>query len=156
MTDRDPLLGLLSRLSEEAVEYVLVGGQAVRLNGYLRATEDIDLLVRATEENGARIIRALAHLESAKEIQAAWFKPAADGAIENIRVADEVLVDLLFSANGETFESVQPHVRELSVEGTVIKVLDIEGLIRTKTDYREKDVLDKQVLMRIKQDLASK
>ena len=31
--------------------------------------------------------------------------------------------------------------------------LNIGGLIKTKTDYREKDLLDKQVLMRIKRDL---
>ena len=31
--------------------------------------------------------------------------------------------------------------------------LNIDGLIKTKTDFREKDLLDKQVLMRIKRDL---
>ena len=38
----DPTAASLAQ--EEGVEYVLVGGQAVRLNGYLRATEDIDVL----------------------------------------------------------------------------------------------------------------
>ena len=38
MTTEDPLLRLLARFRDEGVEYVLVGGQAVRLNGYLRAT----------------------------------------------------------------------------------------------------------------------
>lgn len=41
MTTDDPLLRLLARFHEEGVEYVLIGGQAVRLNGYLRATEDV-------------------------------------------------------------------------------------------------------------------
>ena len=59
MTNPDPLLKLLGRFREEGVEYVLVGGQAVRLNGYLRATEDIDVLVRPTRINGEKIIRAL-------------------------------------------------------------------------------------------------
>lgn len=40
MSERDPLLELLARFSSEDVDYVLVGGQAVRLNGYVRATED--------------------------------------------------------------------------------------------------------------------
>ncbi len=39
---RPSLLHLLGRFHQEGVEYVLVGGQAVRLNGYVRATEDID------------------------------------------------------------------------------------------------------------------
>jgi hypothetical protein len=46
MSDQDLLLKLLSRFHDEGVEYVLVGGQAVRLNGYLRATEDVDVLVK--------------------------------------------------------------------------------------------------------------
>lgn len=150
MTDRDPLLDLLSRFHKEGVEYVLVGGQAVRLNGFLRATEDIDVLVKASRDNGEKIIRALGFLDSAKDLKAEWFETAPGANPENIRVADELLVDLLFTANGETYESVQPWVRQLELEGTPVKVLDIDGLIRTKTDYREKDVLDKRALLRIK------
>jgi hypothetical protein len=149
----DPLLNLLSRFHDEGVEYVLVGGQAVRLNGYVRATEDVDVLVRGSQENGERIIRALSFLASSKELRAEWFVPPDDGTVENIRVADDLLIDLLFSANGETYESVQPHVRELITEGVPIRVLDIDGLMKTKTDYREKDVLDKRVLARIKEEL---
>lgn len=73
MSDRDPLLELLSRFAGEGVEYVLVGGHAVRLNGYLRATEDVDVLVRASRENGERIIRALRFLDSSRELDPAWF-----------------------------------------------------------------------------------
>ena len=153
MSTDDPLLTLLGRFRDEGVEYVLVGGQAVRLNGYLRATEDVDVLVKATRANGEKIIRALNFLASSKELDAAWFVPSEDGSVENIRIADELLVDLLFSANGETYESVQPHVRELMIEGTPVKVLNIDGLIMTKTSYREKDVLDKQILTRIKENL---
>jgi hypothetical protein len=153
MSERDPLLDLLSKFHREGVEYVLVGGQAVRLNGYLRATEDIDVLVRASRENGERIIRALQFLASAKDLKAEWFEPASDASPENIRVADELLIDLLFTANGQTYESVQPWMRQLDVDGTPVRVLDIDGLIRTKTDYREKDLLDKQALLRIKEQL---
>ena len=155
MTTADPLLALLARFRNEAVEYVLVGGQAVRINGYLRATEDIDVLVRPTRSNGEKIIRALSNLASSRDLEADWFVPAADGSIENIRVADDLLVDLLFAANGETYASMQPYVRELVIEGTPVRVLNIDGLIKTKTDYREKDVLDKQVLTRIKEQLRS-
>jgi len=151
MSTQDPLLRLLARFGEEGVEYVLVGGQAVRLNGYLRATEDIDVLVRASRANGEKIIRALSFLASSAELKPEWFAPGDDGNMENIRVADDLLVDLLFAANGRTYESVQQHVRELEIEGVRVRVLNIDGLLETKTDHREKDVLDKQVLMRIKQ-----
>lgn len=155
MTTDDPLLRLLGRFRDEGVEYVLVGGQAVRLNGYLRATEDVDVLVKPTRSNGERVIRALNFLAASRELDAGWFVPTADGNVENIRVADDLLVDLLFSANGETYESVQPYVRELTIEETPVKVLNIDGLIKTKTDYREKDLLDKQVLSRIRDDLRN-
>ena len=155
MTSGDPLLRLLGRFRDEGVAYVLVGGQAVRLNGYLRATEDVDVLVKPTRANGERVIRALNFLAASRELDAAWFVPPADGNVENIRVADDLLVDLLFSANGETYESVQPYVRELVIEGTPVKVLNIDGLIKTKTDYREKDLLDKQMLSRIRDSLKN-
>lgn len=152
MSEGDPLLRLLSRFGEEGVEYVLVGGQAVRLNGFLRATEDVDVLVRSTRENGERVKRALNFLASARDLDPAWFEPQA-GEIENIRVADDLIVDLLFAANGETYESVQPFVRELTVEGVPIRVLNIDGLLRTKTHTREKDVLDRRMLERIRRGL---
>ena len=73
--------------------------------------------------------------------------------MENIRVADDLLVDLLFAANGESFESMQPYVRELQVEGVTVLLLNIDGLLKTKTDYREKDVLDKSVLQKLRDQL---
>lgn len=155
MTTADPLLKLFARFRDENVEYVLIGGQAVRLNGYVRATEDVDVLVKATRVNGERIIRALDFLAASRDLDADWFVPATDGNAENIRVADDVLVDLLFAANGETYESVQAHVCELMIEGTPVKVLNIDGLIKTKTDFREKDLLDKRVLSRIRDNLKA-
>lgn len=53
MSAADLLLKLLARFKQEGVEYVLVGGPAVRLNGFLRATEDVDVLIKATRANGA-------------------------------------------------------------------------------------------------------
>ncbi len=151
MNDQPALLDLLDRFGKEGVEYVLVGGQAVRLNGFLRATEDIDVLLRPTRDNGERVIRALAFLPSSSELEPGWFDPA-EGEPENIRVADQLIVDLLFNANGETWESVQPWVRRIIVDGVPVQVLDIDGLLRTKTSYREKDILDRQALTRLRED----
>ncbi len=152
MSIDDPLLRLFFRFAEEGVEYTLIGGQAVRLNGFVRATEDVDVLIRATKQNGEKIKRAMNFLASSQELKPEWFEQSEDD-IENIRVADELAVDLLFAANGETYESMQPFIREVQIEGIVIRVLNIDGLLRTKTDYREKDLLDKQALRRIKQGL---
>ena len=133
MNGGDPLLRLLARLREEGVEYVLVGGQAVRLNGFLRATEDVGVLLRPTRQNGERVKRVLDFLASAPDL----------------------IADLLFDANGETYESVQPFVRELIVEGVPIRLLNIDGLLRIKTRTREKDLLDRRMLERIQQGLGA-
>ncbi|MND01569.1 hypothetical protein D3C83_206040 [compost metagenome] len=64
-------------------------------------------------------------------------------------MADDLLIDLLFAANGETYESLQPHVRTLNVDGVDIRTLDIKGLLKTKTTYRDKDVIDRKALSQI-------
>ncbi len=146
------MLELLRRFQSESVAYVLVGGHAVRLNGFTRSTEDIDVLLPSSLENGVRVIRALSFLASSKELRAEWFAPAS-GEPENIRVADEMLIDLLFAANGQTYESLRDHIRTIVVDGVPIRTLDIDGLLKTKTDYRDKDRLDREVLLRLKQQL---
>jgi hypothetical protein len=148
----DALLKLLARFQAEGVQYVLVGGQAVRLNGFVRATEDIDILLPSSIENGRKVIKALDFLASSRELQPDWFEVDA-GEPENIRVADDLLVDLLFAANGETYASLQDHVRVLTVDGVQIRTLDIEGLLKTKTDYRDKDRIDREALERLKREL---
>ncbi len=47
---------LLQSLSDEQIQYVLVGGLAVQLHGFLRATFDIDLVLAMNDENLARFI----------------------------------------------------------------------------------------------------
>ena len=90
--EADALLDLLRRFQDEGVEYILVGGQAVRLNGFVRATEDIDILLPSAIDNGRRVIRALSLLESGRELDPAWFETKTEEP-ENIRVADELLID---------------------------------------------------------------
>src|SRR3990170_8184867 len=51
----EKFLKLLSALELKKVEYILVGGYAVILHGFLRATQDIDLFVNPTEDNIARL-----------------------------------------------------------------------------------------------------
>ena len=148
MKDSD-LTTLLRRFHAEGVEYVLVGGFAVRVNGFSRLTEDIDVLLPRSIENGRRVIRSLDFLESSKELDASWFEPPIDEP-ENIRVADTLMIDLLFAANGETFESLKRHMRQVDFDGILVNTLDIEGLLKTKTSYRDKDKIDRLALEAIK------
>ncbi|TFZ04870.1 hypothetical protein [Ramlibacter rhizophilus] len=148
------LLKVLERFQAEGVQYVLVGGHAVRLNGFVRATEDIAILLPSSIDNGRRVIKALDFLASSKELRADWFQ-VPPGEPENIRIADDLLIDLLFAANGQTYESLQQHIRKLTVEGVDVCTLDIDGLLKTKTEYREKDRIDRSALRRIQERLEA-
>lgn len=150
--DDDALLQVLSRFQSEGVDYILVGGFAVRLNGFVRATEDIDLLLPSSIENGQKVIRALHFLPSSRELDPSWFLVDPEEP-ENIRVADEVVIDLLFAANGYSYASLQPHVRVVDVAGVPVRTLDLEGLLKTKQTGREKDTLDRAVLERLWKDV---
>lgn len=58
----EDLLTLCQALNAERVRYVLIGGFAVILHGFVRATKDIDLLVGASADNIQRLKRAMAVL----------------------------------------------------------------------------------------------
>ena len=50
---------LLQSLSDEHVQYVLVGGLAVQLHGFLRSTFDIDLVLAMDDGNLSRFIEVV-------------------------------------------------------------------------------------------------
>jgi hypothetical protein len=52
---------LLRSLSAGQVQYVLVGGMAVQLHGYMRSTFDIDLVLAMNDENLERFIGVAKH-----------------------------------------------------------------------------------------------
>ena len=45
----------LRLFNEHRVEYLLIGGYAVGIHGYPRATKDLDLWIRATPENARKV-----------------------------------------------------------------------------------------------------
>jgi len=47
-------------------------------------------------------------------------------------------------------------VRTLTVDGVDINTLDIEGLLKTKTDYRDKDLIDRKALLQILAQLKAR
>jgi hypothetical protein len=141
----DDLKRLISALAVEQVDYVLIGGYALYALGYQRATTDIDLLVRPTHEQGERARRALLTLPDkvAMQLDPAWF---IEG--ETIRVADAFVVDLMFSACGESIESLHDHIVSIDLDGVPLRTLDLEGLLKTKRSSRDKDKLDQVILER--------
>ena len=63
MTEFD-LRALVEALHERAVEFIVIGGVAVGAHGYVRGTEDLDLVPDPHPENLKRLTEALRELES--------------------------------------------------------------------------------------------
>ena len=57
--DRDEIIRVLRAFEEAGLEYVLIGASAMAFHGVIRATEDLDLFIRATPENVERLRAAL-------------------------------------------------------------------------------------------------
>jgi hypothetical protein len=55
----EDVIDLVDALIEEHVDFLLVGAHALAAHGIVRGTSDVDLFVRASEDNAARVIKAL-------------------------------------------------------------------------------------------------
>ena len=54
-----PYEKLLAKLARAEVKFIIVGGVAVALNGFVRTTEDVDILVESSAENVTRLLNEL-------------------------------------------------------------------------------------------------
>lgn len=139
----DDVLGIVRLLEGEGVEYALIGGYALALQGIVRLTEDVDILVRPTEANAERWVRALSKLPdgAAKELigdRTLHEEPYA------IRINDEFTVDVMNSASGFSWDDLAPY--RVEVDG--IWVISLEGLLRMKEKGRLKDQADAEAIRR--------
>jgi hypothetical protein len=135
----EDLARLCQSLNETSARYILIGGFAVIAHGGGRTTKDIDFLVDSSPENVARLKVALQVLpdNAAEEI--------AEGDIEKykvVRVADEVLVDLLGEACGISYADAIKDAEILDLAGTQVPVASKLTLIATKQTIRPSDRLD--------------
>jgi len=139
----EDLLALCKALNQEKVRYVLIGGFAVILHGFVRATKDVDLLVDASVENVQRLKRAMGSLpDNAIALM-------SDDEVDRygvVRVADEFIVDLMKSACGIEYEEAASHIERRKIDGVVIPIADEELLIRTKNTVRPSDAADVRFL----------
>ena len=116
------------------------------LHGFNRGTEDIDLLVDKVASNISLLKRALSILpdNAVREV--------INTDIEEygvVRVADEVVVDLMGSACGIDFKSAESQIEWLELDGVKIPFASAELMLKTKQTLREKDEIDRLYLRRI-------
>jgi hypothetical protein len=86
----------------------------------------------------------------AKDIDPGWFEEG-----ENIRVADEFIVDIMLNAGGETYDTLKQHAETIDLEGLQIRTINLEGLLLTKQSMRDKDVADRVIIERALKALRS-
>ena len=147
--DRDEIIRVLRTFEAVGLEYVLIGAAAMGFHGLVRATEDLDLFIKATPENIERLRSALRQAydddPQVNEISSAdllgeypavrYFPPTGD-------LYFDVLTRLGEVAN---FETVDAQIKE--VQGTRVRVATPLALYRMKkSTIREKDHVDASAL----------
>jgi len=132
------MLGLLKR---HGVEFLLVGAHAMAAHSTPRATGDIDLWVRPSQENAKKLWQVLSEFGS----------PLADASLEDFAKPGDGLhigvppwrIDILTKISGVTFDEAWPNRIEAQVLGHTIHVIGRDDLIQNKRAAgRSKDLLD--------------
>lgn len=143
----DDFRDLLIELADAGAEFVVVGGHAVAFHGHPRATKDLDVLVRASRTNAARVYRALAAFGaplSAFEVREDDFA-AYDGVLQ-VGVPPR-RIDILNRADGISFDEAVSAGDAFDLEGRRIPVIGLEALLRNKkATKRRQDQADVEAL----------
>ena len=143
----DDLKAIARYLDEAGASYALVGGYALAAHGFSRFTEDIDLLVDPSAQNSLRWIAALSRLpdRAVCELQASPDVFATDRRYA-IRINDEFTIDIMPAVAGLSWADLAPHVTTLTIDEQQIRLLDLQGLLKTKQGVRPKDQMDAAVI----------
>jgi hypothetical protein len=127
----------LRELAAFSVEYLLVGGHAVRHYGVDRSTKDVDLFVGRSPDNAFRlhaaIVNIIGHLPD--------FEPEAlTEPKKHVRFANDGLdLDILTTMPGLEFETAFAAREVVSLDGTPIFVISRPDLLVSKRAVAEQD-----------------
>ena len=138
-------LDMLRCLNKAGVDYIMVGGWAVNLHGYVRATIDLDIWILADQENARKVYTALGEFGA----PLGQVKPedfAQDGTIFQIGVAP-CRIDVINKIDGVKYAEASPRAIQKTIEGVPFRVISREDLIANKrASGRTKDLADAEIL----------
>lgn len=132
---------ILSAFIKEKVEFLVVGGYALAFHGYVRATGDIDLWIRISEENADKVWRALEKFGS----------PLFDLSKEDLMNAGMVFqiglvpnrIDIINKIDGVEFKYAWKEQQTVEIENLTIPIISKEHLLTNKkATGRKKDLND--------------
>ena len=143
-------ISLLAAFAAAKVEFAVVGGVAVNMHGYVRATNDLDIFIRPTAENALAAYNALRTLGVSLE----GLGPSdllADQ--DNLRVGPgEDHIDILASIEQMPFDQVWRNRMEAVIEGLSIPFISKADLIANKLQVgRLRDLADAEELALIQE-----
>ena len=123
-------------LNRHDATYIVIGGVAVALHGYVRATKDIDILIPRDIENTKRVLEALGELPwgIAKEMN-----PEHVDRNPITIVGDDPRVDILKAAQGLNYEAARKSKLTTTIAGTTVPYVGFDDLIRSKTGTNRND-----------------
>lgn len=132
---------MLSALSEEGAEFLVVGAYAMAAHGFPRATGDLDIWIRCSVENAGRVWQSLRRF-GAPLLDLSWEDLQTPNVVFQIGLAPR-RIDLLTSIAGVEFHEAWTRRREVEVQGQTIPVIGLADLIRNKrASGRPRDAAD--------------
>ncbi len=138
--DNQDLVDLCRHLNRIGADYLVIGGFAVIHMGLGRFTEDIDLIIDTSPENETKVFRAL---ESLPDQAVKQLDPGDVAKYTVVRVADEIVVDLMQSACGIDYAEACKDIVIREIEGVPIPFASPRLLWRMKSKtHRAKDAPD--------------
>jgi len=140
------LVALARELNRLGVAYVVVGGFAINRLGFVRATEDIDLLVARDRANQALVKQALEILPD-RAIRELGDEDISQWIV--VRVNDDITVDLMTEACGVCYEEAVAGIERELIDGVPIPFAGAELMLKMKRSSREKDVADRSFLQQL-------
>lgn len=139
----DDFRDLLVELHDSSAEFVVVGGYAVSFHGHVRATKDLDILIRPRADNAARVMRALRRFGAPlAQLNVSEQDFQIPGTVVQLGVPP-IRIDLITEASGISFdEAVEGH-ETLVVDGRGIPVIARGPLLKNKiASGRPQDLAD--------------
>lgn len=132
---------LLSAFNEHGVEFLVVGAHALAAHGFIRATRDLDVWVRADAANSVRVMKAL-HSFGAPTHQITASDFAVPGITFQIGV-DPLRIDVITTIDGVDFESAWRNRVAADYGNVPVFVLSRADLIANKqASGRPQDLAD--------------
>lgn len=152
------LLEAIEVLDRLGIEFMIMGGFAVRSWGVPRPTYDADLAIAAQGDALAGVLSELraAGFEVPREHEAEFLDRIGDmEKVKVTRFADGSVWDVdLFLAKGSFFESAMARRRTRTLDGRDVYVMAPEDVILLKlVAYRRKDQVDVEEIVKIQTDL---